>query len=856
MERTAPLESAGADAGRIRALEIGSLALALGLIDAASFAEMLATLSGAHEPSDQLWVEAGKLSEAQLAVVQSLIGAKAAPRRRQSVFIDRFGATMALGAEPEATTKPAASGADPIVISEAVSTDRYVEVKTIGEGGMGSVHECIDLDLGRRVAVKLLHPAITQDPAMRVLLEQEARLTGRLEHPNIVPIYDLERQPDGSPFYVMRMIRHPTLARILDQLSDGEPDARAKFPLRKLLGFFLQACNAVHFAHRMGVVHCDLKPDNILVGEVGEVLVADWGLAIGLDNVKTMAGGTLGYMPPEQLSGGKLDPRSDIFALGAILYDCVALEPAIEHGSQEEMLRRTLLPIAPLHVRCPGRNLPVELSEICQKAMAVDPASRYGSVTDLVADVEAFLEGTPQRRRKVRTLVEEGLVITESYLEHLQTRAEQSNEIGLLRRSLEPGDAQDKRREIWDAEERLALVDSLGFSTFQAAVASFDHALELSPDDPHAHEGLAQLYTVALRRAQEQRDAFAANYFQGLRGEHSGTNESWSSARLDVDLLPAGCSAVLQTLQERGHRLEVEHEQVLVLPVRQLAVPAGTYTLQIDVTERAQVRVPLFLYSAETISLELDLGKAALLAEGEVFVPAGIALLGDRARGTMLATTVDDFAITRFPVTFSDYMQFVGNLMQKDPAQASAFLPATRDGTLFWEWTGQGFRAGAIRQWLRPGSVARELPAFGMTARGAMAYARWQSRRTGRTYRLPTADEWEKAARGTDGRRFPWGDYFDASFCKMRDSRAEAAMPEAVGAFESDVSPYGVRDLAGGVADWVFPSAAHRGVLEQPMHTKGGAWCDLEADCEVSSARPYDPGERSPRIGLRLVRTF
>jgi eukaryotic-like serine/threonine-protein kinase len=162
------------------------------------------------------------------------------------------------------------------------------------------------------------------------------------------------------------------------------------------------------------------------------------------------------------------------------------------------------------------------------------------------------------------------------------------------------------------------------------------------------------------------------------------------------------------------------------------------------------------------------------------------------------------------------------------------------------------------------------IPVFGIDAASAMAYAAWWSARTNRSYRLPTEAEWEKAARGVDGRRYPWGDRFESIFCKMMSSRLGAPRPEPIGTFATDISPYGVRDMAGGIADWCTSTLADgthdrgadrsadrgaelasRGIQ---LASRGGAWCDSENDCTVIARRRMLAEQRTFRLGLRLVR--
>jgi len=250
-------------------------------------------------------------------------------------------------------------------------TDRYVVTGEIGRGGMGAVYLAQDELLGREVAIKVSN-AIGSEGIERTL-QREARILARLEHPGIIPIHDVGRLADGRLFYVMKRVRGVTLREHLgDVPSQGER-----------LRTFERICDAIRFAHAHGVVHRDLTPDNIMVGEFGEVLVLDWGLALIPDGRRDEAArvaGTRGFMAPEQASGGgaHVTPRADVFGLGAILYVLLAEAPPPED--------RAMLFAGVTSVARP-------LRAICEKALAPDPESRYDSVQSLALDVARFRAG-------------------------------------------------------------------------------------------------------------------------------------------------------------------------------------------------------------------------------------------------------------------------------------------------------------------------------------------------------------------------------------------------------------------------------------------------------------------------------
>ncbi len=260
------------------------------------------------------------------------------------------------------------------------ATERYEILEPVARGGMGTVYRARDRELERTVAVKVLS-AVVQRPDVAARMQQEARILAGLEHPGIVPIYDLGVLQDGRMFYVMKLVSGPRL-----------DEHAAQRPLVERLRLFTRICEPVAFAHAHGVVHRDLKPDNIMIGAFGEVLVMDWGVAqvneIGdcrlqiadcrgqiadLDGQLSAVVGTRAYMPPEQARGETVDARADVFALGGILHFLLtgaAPDASVMRG-------------------------PRALQAICRKARAGAPAARYPDVASLAADVDRFLAAEP-----------------------------------------------------------------------------------------------------------------------------------------------------------------------------------------------------------------------------------------------------------------------------------------------------------------------------------------------------------------------------------------------------------------------------------------------------------------------------
>jgi serine/threonine-protein kinase len=276
--------------------------------------------------------------------------------------------------------------------------------RTLGEGGMGVVHLATQATLGRHVAVKTLKPGVTsEDAAVRML--REAWVTGTLEHPNVVPVHDVGVDDNGTPVIVMKRIEGLAWSQLLHAPAELAARFGAADPLEWNLRTLISVCNAVHFAHSRGILHRDLKPDNVMIGEFGEVYVLDWGLAVSLKedpsgrlppaSHATEIAGTPNYMAPEMLLGdpSQLSPRTDVYLLGAIFYEIFAGEPPHHGDSVHALLSDILLS----SLRFPSA-FPPEARRLCARAMSRVPEDRFESAMEMRVAIEEYLRHRGSRR--------------------------------------------------------------------------------------------------------------------------------------------------------------------------------------------------------------------------------------------------------------------------------------------------------------------------------------------------------------------------------------------------------------------------------------------------------------------------
>ncbi len=425
---------------------------------------------------------------------------------------------------------------------------RYDIACLVAQGGMGAVLDARDGAMERKVAMKvMLDPG---DPEALARFIAEARITGQLEHPNIVPIHDIGVDENGHAFYTMKFVRGVTLADVFHGLVTGDAATVEKYPLPVLLTVFQKVCDALAFAHSRGVIHRDLKPANIMLGDYGEVLVMDWGLAKLVDTApasaatpasalhssiirpglpqeghsfgSTLTGSIMGtpqYMAPEQARGEieSLDARTDLYSLGAILFELLHLRPPFSDGAAMEIVRRVSRGevewTAPKNTPAPAparREIPASLLAVCRKALALAPGDRYPRVAALQADLTAWQNGFATRAENAGAWTQIKLLIRRHKAAALGTAAvltvgallgslavikgnQASSALNFLQKATPTFTAQAENL----VEERK----------LPEAIEKLDFALAIEPGNPDHHLRRAHLLQASVR-LPEAADAY------------------------------------------------------------------------------------------------------------------------------------------------------------------------------------------------------------------------------------------------------------------------------------------------------------------------------------------------------------
>jgi eukaryotic-like serine/threonine-protein kinase len=882
-------------------------------------------------------------------------------------------ATRVLLQNAQDTSRPTAP-ANPDHAILKTNKAKYEYLGEIAQGGMGRVVAVKDRSLRRRVAMKLLispNGQVNRQQVNRLLAE--AQTTGQLEHPNIVPIHEVGIYQDDKYYFTMKLVKGTTLKDIFGQIHKQGDSADEKYSLPRLLAIFQQIANGLAFAHSRGVIHRDLKPDNIMIGEFGEVLIMDWGIAklVGQnaepkttaaaegDNsfakhfdsidsqekdgtvVGTVAG-TAGYMSPEQARGeiDKLDARTDIFSLGAMLYEMLAGSPPYNQPKGKERLKAAAnevpveSPITRLRKTNSSRRIPREVAAIAMKAIAAKTDARYQSAQEFFNDIQRYLEGRSvaacpdslmqvaakwmkRNRVLVRSVAAVVLAVAlavfgvrflirrsniSSYTNEAQrilTTAQADREKQL--QALSQATTADDTYADLNKQRGLDNVDEKYSAQLAQAADYYARVFEYDAKNRTAHAALANVYMemwrAALRRnkpelmaayAQEVaryagRDDYNSRYKTEIDGDgkfklianRTGADvfifryvETGKWNRLtpvpyrftqrkvdDAALTEAG-SQLRQSLD--GHNgnsvyflnLESDYGHHLgQTPLQLDQMPVGSYLFVLRAPGFEDLHLPVTIQRGKNLELNVRMLKPGERPAGFSYVPSVWARVGGPSAGSKWPNyvwkSVNPFYMQTFEVTFGEYEEFLRALIaERRMAEAQKHLPQDF-GFYYLKITGKQLvpHSSLTEGW-------RKWPVRGVSWLDAQAYAQWRSGKDGKTYRLPTDLEWEVAARGTDGRRYTWGELFWPQGARLAQGYGSKSNNAWDARSFADESVFGVWDLTGSQAEWCadeFAGRAGEYVL------RGNAWALQPVGLETSFRTSGAPDYFHATTGFRLA---
>ncbi len=746
--------------------------------------------------------------------------------------------------------------------------------------------------------MKVLRDDWAGQPAHRLKFVAEAQATSQLEHPGIPPVHDIGIKSSGQIYFTMKLVRGRTLAEVLKDLFVGSKTLRREYTLHKLASILERICEAVHFAHEKGVIHRDIKPENIMLGEYGEVHVMDWGIAkvaadtgdegefdeyddfaddatdtvrtAGIDALMTVDGaikGTIPYMSPEQASGAPSDRRSDVYALGCLLYEMLALHPAYEGGGMELLAKVRAGEFADVRTRNPRRPVPEPLAELCEQAMSRAPADRPDTAREFGASLRDWLDGRAERARKhkeAEALAKQGIDQLRRY-ESLRTEADAAEKAAdAMKGDFKPWQPVSQTRPLLIARRVATDLRRDMAVAFADATALLNAALAAEEKNTTATCALGDLWATRLAETELQGAADDAAHALTMLtryddGRHEGLIAGDGTLVLTSD--PSGAEVLLSRFEEQDGVLVPTGERSLgATPVAATALPMGSYLCVLRKDGFRDVRYPIHITRGRVWKGAVHMRTEEDIGEEFVYVPAGPFVYGEGKDTT--TKELPDFLIRRAPVTFGEWGEFLAAVEGDEGIEAAAaLLPNTKGDGAYMERDEDGvYRTlpviveGAARERCVAAygeDFETAIAVMGVSWHDAVAYCEWKTNVTGREWRLPTEEEREKAARGVDGRRFPWGDLQHPSLCKNRDARDEPTQPEPVGAFPTATSVHGMVDAAGSFWDWTTSLFEPHVTASVSRVIRGGCWVSTVGFARAAIRFRLSPEGRNADLGFR-----
>ncbi|MHC4597573.1 MAG: protein kinase domain-containing protein [Planctomycetota bacterium] len=795
-------------------------------------------------------------------------------------------------------------------------------LRQIARGSMGVVYEAMQEGLSRPVALKVLPSELTRDERTIERFQREAGAAASLSHPGIVKVLSVGEE-EGFHYYAMDMVR----GKALDAILETE-----RLPHRRAGEIIQDAAVALAYAHEKGVIHRDIKPGNIMVTYDGQVLIADFGLA-RTDTTGTLTRsdeivGTPMYMSPEQAAGDreKIDARTDIYSLGATLYEALTLSAPFE-GTDLHHILSQVIGRDPRPPRSVNTLIPRDLEIVCMKAMEKEPEGRYRSAQAFADDLGRFLRGdtiharppsvlSKLLRKARRNKPAAGLVLllllvsagiagivlgqfirdrekVRSAADAASMRQAEGDEAFAAKMeamgALEELEAKIGRvqssREKAELLKRIDRHGRIEEECYGPALAAWNRILEIDPENRRAHESIARIHLHRARagfRLAKREAPFREGSFDAVERELAamGKHDPVGSFRLqvasmheyiartgtlDVNSQPQGAEVSLARVNRAEDFQPGTPERLGWTPLIKKGVKPGSYILTLTREGFAPIRLPVLVTREHPNPV---LGEVELYREGELPpdlapVPGGEFFFGGRVAGAARGDrrNLPTFFLGIHEVTYEEYLRFLNEKVKESGAlwTLDPLLPKKWGIEFGYDWDNIRFKPP-------PGwEKYRNLPVWGIPLGGAQQFCDWkkevslrEARARGREryleYRLPSEAEWEKGARGADGRLYPWGDRFDEGLCNNAQTKKppEGESPVVpAGSFPGGASPYGVQDLAGNVAEWTSTEdPSGRDVI-----VKGG---DLNSEPPTLQCPARRRESKSSRrlVGFRVVAEF
>jgi eukaryotic-like serine/threonine-protein kinase len=711
----------------------------------------------------------------------------------------------------------------------------------LARGGSGWVFRAHDPVLQRDVAIKIGR-ADTGEAGRRQLIA-EAQRTAQLDHPAVLPVNRLI-VADGQVCIEYRLAPSATLATWL-----ADPNQAPPRPTDRLQALAAVA-SALRRAHAMGLVHGDLHPGNIAVSDGGSVYVLDW--AGPLDNAEPgRLSGAPTHAAPEVLEGQPATAASDVYALGVLAWELCALRPMRPRLPGEELgvfLSRWQVKDAPtLPAWARG---PTGLAALLGAALARDPAARpdMDRFAQLLADMLSGSVERGQRHARGRALLEKARDILARYRE-LGNRLSDEQRVVMVQRGKVPGHAPTAAKQaLWAAEDRVAGLEQQRVVCWLEAVSEATLAGALAPVGDEADEMLAELWWERMEdmeRRDQTREVSLARAQIVARDPSRRGRALLAPCLLSLDVTPADATVTLTPLAPDRRVLRPTSPTEHGGSIHRMELPEGSYLCTVCADGFEPLRYPVELTRGGHHHGTAQLWPDGTTPPGWVRMVGGSFRLGgdDQARAPLdrCRPTLDDLLVQVTPVTCAQYAAFLDAL---PPAEARSHAPGWRSSVggaaIVWTEGPSG--------WSAPEDWHPEWPVIGVSQHDAEALARWMSDTRGMAVRLPSEEEWEKAARGVDGRSWPWGDSFDPNFAHMRGSLSGRPEPAIVGRHPIDTSVWGCVDIAGNVQEWTSTLTGDGLAV-----VRGGSWLDEPDELRCAARRTIPTVTRAPTLGIRLV---